>query len=104
MGKNESGTSQSERRTMSKQKTTKDMKAYAVSSGNIFRAVMAKSHIGAAKKAVKAHYHDPAEDTIEPGKIFCVHREGDSGDLETYFETDRVMSAAGFKITENNEA
>jgi hypothetical protein len=89
---------------MSKQKTTKDMEAYAVSSGNIFRAVMAKSHIGAAKKAVKAHYHDSTEDTIEPGKIFCVHREGDSGDLETYFATDLVMSAAGFKITENNQA
>ena len=89
---------------MSKQKTTKGMDAYAVSSGNIFRAVMATSHIDAANKAVKAHYHDPAEDTIEPGKIFCVHREGDSGDLETYFETDRVMSAAGFQITENNKA
>lgn len=89
---------------MNEQKKTEDMDAYAVSSGNIFRAVMAKSHIDAAKKAVKAHYHDPAEDTIEPGKIFCVHREGDSGDLETYFETDRVMSAAGFKITENNQA
>ena len=90
--------------TMSKQKTTKDMEAYAVSSGNIFRAVMATSHIDAAKKAAKAHYHDSTEDTIEPGKIFRVHREGDSGDLETYFETDRVMSAAGFKLTENNKA
>ena len=89
---------------MSKQKTTEDMEAYAVSSGNIFRAVMAKSHIDAAKKAVKAHIDDSTEDTIEPGKIFCVHREGDSGDLETYFETDRVMSAAGFKITKNNQA
>jgi len=89
---------------MSKQKTRKDMEAYAVSSGNIFRAVMAKSHIGAAKKAVKAHYDDWTVDTIEPGKIFCVHREGDSGDLDTYFETDRVMSAARFKITENNQA
>jgi hypothetical protein len=89
---------------MSKQKTTKDMKAYAVSSGNIFRAVMATSHIDAAKKAAKAHYHDSTEDTIEPGKIFLVHREGDSGDLGTYFDTDRVMSAAGFKITKNNKA
>jgi hypothetical protein len=89
---------------MSNQKTTKDMEAYAVLSGNIFRAVMAKSHIDAANKAVEAHYYDPAEDTIEPGKIFCVHREGDSGDLETYFDTDRVMSESGFKITENNKA
>ncbi len=89
---------------MNEQKKTEDMDAYAVSSGNIFRAVMAKSHIDAANKAVEAHYYDPAEDTIEPGKIFCVHREGDSGDLETYFATDLVMSAAGFKITENNKA
>jgi len=80
------------------------MEAYAVLSGNIFRAVMATSHIDAAKKAVKAHHYDPAEDAIEPGKIFSVHREGDSGDLETYFATDRVMSAAGFKITKNNKA
>jgi hypothetical protein len=89
---------------MNEQKTTNDMEAYAVSSGNIFRAVMAKSHIDAANKAVKAHYHDSTEDTIEPGRIFRIHREGDSGDLETYFETDRVMSAAGFKITKNNKA
>jgi len=75
--------------------------AYAVSSGNIFRCVVAANHLDAAISAVVAHYDDSDEDELNPGKIFSVVKVGDSGGNETYFATEAVMQKAGFEIKED---
>ena len=74
--------------------------SFAVRSGNIARAVTARNHHEAAKKAAIAHYNDPTDEPINPGKIFSVMREGDFSEDEVYMLSEKVMEDAGFKLRE----
>lgn len=76
------------------------MPYYAVSSGDIFRCVLADDMTSACVVAVTQHLGDDFTTDCLPGRIFAVAEFGVSSAEHAYVHRDDVMLAGNFETKE----
>jgi hypothetical protein len=76
------------------------MPYYAVSSGNIFRCVLADDPTTAAVSAFTLHITDEFSDDCHPGQVVEVAEFGQSEAENTIVATIRVLEIGGFEVSQ----